>query len=226
MKESTEEMFSRIVGRYDFLNHVMSGGLDIAWRKKLVSVAEPKGGDFVADIATGTGDVAFEFAKKGDGIRVVGVDISEEMLKIAREKAKRKGFEQVTFRHGDALQLLLEDNTFDIVTMTFGIRNLPDYEKGLKEMIRVAKKGGKILILEFSMPMNFFARFLYRLYLKVVVPFFGSVFSERSAYEYLNKSIEEFATVDVVQVMRSAGLQRVQRVPLSFGIVSLYAATK
>ncbi|MDP2664544.1 MAG: bifunctional demethylmenaquinone methyltransferase/2-methoxy-6-polyprenyl-1,4-benzoquinol methylase UbiE [bacterium] len=226
MKESTEEMFSRIVGRYDFLNHVMSGGLDIVWRKKLVSIAKPKEGDFVADIATGTGDVAFEFARRR-GVKAVGADISEAMLELAREKAKRKKLEHlVEFQRVDALNLSFPSETFDIVTMAFGIRNLPDYEKGLREMIRVAKKGGKILILEFSMPMNFFARFLYRLYLKVVVPFFGSVFSERSAYEYLNKSIEEFATVDVVQVMRSAGLQRVQRVPLSFGIVSLYAATK
>ncbi len=235
MKPSTEKMFSRIAERYDFMNHLMSFGLDTAWRKKLVRLANIKRGDYIADIATGTGDVVFEFARRRKDIRVVGMDISEAMLQVAQQKAEyapvldsKTGAYSASleFQNGDALSLPFKDRSFDIVTMAFGIRNLPDYEKGLKEMIRVAKKGGKILILEFSLPADGFVRFFFRLYLKFVIPFFGGMFSERSAYEYLHRSIKEFAAVDVVQLMRSAGLQRVQRVPLSFGIVSLYTAAK
>ena len=227
MNGSTGEMFSRIAERYDFMNHMMSFGLDMVWRNKLVSVAKPREEDFIADIATGTGGVAFEFAKKG-GSKVVGVDVSEAMLELAREKAKRKKLEHlVEFRRVDALSLSFPSETFDIVTMAFGIRNLPDYEKGLREMIRVAKRGGKILILEFFLPTNFFVRFVYKLYLKVVIPFLGALFSERNAYEYLWRSVEEFTRdIDITELMRSAGLREVTHVPLTFGITCLYIGQK
>lgn len=227
MKESTEKLFSRIADRYDFLNRSMSGGLDIVWRKRLVNEAEPQEGDAVLDIATGTGDVAFAFAKKRKDIQIVGIDISEAMLQIARRKAGTGPASAVKFVRGDALALPFEDQSFDIVTMAFGLRNLPDYEKGLKEMVRVVKKGGKILILEFSLPQNFFIRLFYRPYLKFVIPFFGGLFSERSAYEYLWKSVEEFTkSVDIPEMMKSAGLREVKRIPLTFGVVSVYLGTK
>lgn len=227
MKPFTEPLFSRIAKRYDFMNHVMSFGLDVLWRKRLVAVANAAKGNSVLDMATGTGDIAFEFAKRGD-IRVVGVDISEAMLERARAKAEQKKLSSaVEFHKGDALNLPFPSETFDIVTIAFGIRNLPDYEKGLREMIRVAKKGGKILILEFSMPKNLFIRFIYKLYLKVVIPLLGALFSERSAYEYLWRSVEEFTKdVDITELMKSAGVQEVKYIPLMFGVVCLYVGQK
>lgn len=238
MKPSIEKLFSRIAGRYDFLNRLMSGGLDIVWRKKLVNEAAPQGGDAVLDIATGTGDVAFAFAKQKKDIQIIGLDISAAMLQRAKQKAEYvpvlnfktgtySASTRVEFLQGDALALPFEDRSFDIVTMAFGIRNLPDYDKGLKEMVRVAKKGGRVLILEFSMPQNFFIRLFYRPYLKFVIPFFGGLFSERSAYEYLWRSVEEFAkSVDIVEMMESVELKEVKCTSLTFGIVSLYQGIK
>ncbi|MDP2637163.1 MAG: bifunctional demethylmenaquinone methyltransferase/2-methoxy-6-polyprenyl-1,4-benzoquinol methylase UbiE [bacterium] len=227
MKPSTEPLFSRIAKRYDFMNHVMSFGLDVLWRKRLVAVANAAKGNSVLDMATGTGDVAFEFAKRGD-IRVVGVDISEAMLERARAKAEQKKLSSaVEFQKADALNLPFSNETFDIVTMSFGLRNMPDYKKAVQEAARILKQEGKIFILEFAVPKNPFVRVFYRLYMHVVIPFLGGLFSERSAYEYLWRSVEEFTNdVDVIELMKSAGLQEVKYIPLTFGVVCFYVGQK
>jgi len=227
VKPSTEPLFSRIAKRYDFMNHMMSFGLDMLWRKGLIALAKVKKRDFVLDIATGTGDVAFELVKRGD-IRVVGVDISEAMLEHARAKAKRKKFgNAVEFQRADALNLPFPSETFDIVTMSFGLRNMPDYQKAVQEAARVLKQEGRILVLEFAVPKNPFVRVFYRLYMHGVIPFLGGLLSERSAYEYLGKSIEEFTrSVDVVRLLESSGLRDARALPFMFDAVVLYMAKK
>lgn len=221
------QMFSNIAKRYDFLNHLLSFGLDFIWRKKLISLAKVKPGDLILDVATGTGDVAIGFARRYKNINVTGVDFSNSMLEIAKKKTVLKGkIGPVDFKFGNALKLPFNDNKFDVVTCVFGIRNVKDSQKGIKEMSRVVKKGGLVLIMEFSKPNNLVAPFYWG-YLKLIIPTVGAIFSKKAAYSYLSNSIWQFVkTVNIVAEMKFLGLIRIKHFPLTFGVVSIYIGEK
>ena len=218
------EMFSMIVPKYDFLNHLFSFGLDFWWRNKLVELLAANKRGALLDIATGTGDVAFAAAKKWPFLSIVGVDFSEGMIKRARAKALEQKLDKgVRFEVGDALKLSYSNRTFDWATMAFGLRNVEDYEAGLREIARVLKPGGKLLILEFSRVKNPILRLLYVAHLRLIIPLFGRIFSQGEAYSYLAGSIQDFTThVDVCGLMTEADFRDVRQIPLTFGVVSIY----
>lgn len=222
MKETQQikSMFDRIVARYDFLNRVLSFGQDILWRKKMAREAVNKETQLILDLATGTGDSAKELLKKE--AKVIGVDISFEMLKIAKEKIQND-FTPVS---ASAYKLPFRDKTFDAVTCAFGIRNMHETELALKEIHRVIKGNGKIIILEFSLPSGFFRK-PYLLYLKKIVPFVASLFSSRPAYEYLASSIEGFyKPKEFSEFLKNCGFKNIKTHSLSFGTVYLYVGEK
>ncbi|KIO46631.1 MULTISPECIES: bifunctional demethylmenaquinone methyltransferase/2-methoxy-6-polyprenyl-1,4-benzoquinol methylase UbiE [Sanguibacteroides] len=227
-KERVQEMFNGIAPKYDLLNHLLSMGIDKRWRKKAMKVVGAGCKDIVLDVACGTGDFSMEALKHGVK-KVIGADISENMLTVAREKAKeRKLTEQLDFRYGDSENLEFPDNTFDAVTVAFGVRNFEHLEKGLTEMYRVLKPGGKVVILEFSTPERFPMKQLYRFYFKRVLPWIGGIVSgNRKAYEYLPTSVFAFPQGEAfLKIMRSCGYRQVTQCRLTFGIASLYVGEK
>lgn len=227
-KEKVQEMFNGIAPKYDLLNHLLSMGIDKCWRKKAMKVVGAGRKDLVLDIACGTGDFSIEALKHGVK-RVIGADISEKMLEVAREKAKNKGLtEQLDFQYGDSENLSFEDNTFDAVTVAFGVRNFEHLEQGLTEMCRVLHPGGKVVILEFSTPERFPMKQLYNFYFKNVLPFVGGIISgNRKAYEYLPASVFAFPQGEkFLEIMHHAGYTNVSQQRLTFGIASLYIGEK
>ena len=227
-KEKVQEMFNGIAPKYDLLNHLLSMGIDKSWRRK--AMRELGGGrrGTVLDIACGTGDFSIEALRHGVE-RVVGADISENMLAVAREKAREKGLEdRLEFRYGDSENLDFEDGTFDAVTVAFGVRNFEHLERGLAEMCRVLRPGGKVVVLEFSTPERFPMKQLYRFYFKQILPRVGGFVSgDRKAYEYLPASVFAFPQGDrFLQIMRSCGYRNVAQRRLTFGIASLYTGEK
>ncbi|WP_353683788.1 ubiquinone/menaquinone biosynthesis methyltransferase [Thermodesulfovibrio sp. 3907-1M] len=227
MKETQQikSMFDRIVGRYDFLNHLLSFGQDFFWRKKMAEHAVNGGTTIVLDLATGTADSARALLKRG--AKVVGVDISFEMLRTGNKKIKKKkrnAFFSAVVASG--YRLPFRDECFDAVTCAFGIRNMHETESAVKEIYRVIKKGGRIVILEFSIPDGFFRK-PYLLYLKKIVPFIASVFSVRSAYEYLGSSIEGFYKPrEIIKLLENCSFRNIKAIPLSFRSVYLYVGKK
>lgn len=222
MKETQEikSMFDKIVRKYDFLNRVLSLGQDILWRKKMANEFINKDKHLLLDLAAGTGDSANELLKKK--IKVIGVDISFEMLKFATKKIQNN-FIPVC---ASAYQLPFKNKAFDAVTCAFGIRNMHETEIALKEIHRVIKDEGKIIILEFSLPSGFFRK-PYLFYLKKIVPFIASLFSVRSAYEYLASSIEGFyKPADFMNLLKNCGFKNIRNHSLSFGTVYLYVGEK
>ena len=227
-KEQVAQMFDNVSPKYDFLNHLLSGGIDILWRKKairLLKKAQPK---TILDIATGTGDFAIEaLALKPD--KIVGVDISEGMLSFGREKIKKLGMESViTLQSGDSEKLQFQDNTFDAVIVSFGVRNFENLEKGLTDMCRVMKSGGTCVVLEFSKPQNFPMKQLYNFYFKNILPTVGKIVSkDTSAYTYLYDSVQVFPEgSDFMKVFERAGFNNTQCLPLTFGISTIYIGRK
>lgn len=227
-KEKVQEMFNGIAPKYDLLNHLLSMGIDKRWRKKAMKVVGAGRKDLVLDIACGTGDFSIEALKHGVK-RVIGADISEKMLDVAREKAKNKGLtERLDFQYGDSENLSFEDNTFDAVTVAFGVRNFEHLEQGLTEMCRVLRPGGKVVVLEFSTPERFPMKQLYNFYFKNVLPFVGGIISgNRKAYEYLPASVFAFPQGEkFLEIMHHAGYTNVSQQRLTFGIASLYIGEK
>ena len=228
-KAQIQRMFDRIARHYDFLNHALSLGIDRVWRRK--AVAELSGytnGRFL-DVATGTGDVALLLLRKYPSATVIGVDIAEKMLEIARKKSGRKGLDQrITFENGDSENLRYPDNSFDAVTVAFGVRNFEDLQKGLSEMYRVVRPGGKAVILEFSKPRAFPFKHLFRLYFKHLLPFVGSLRSkDKRAYHYLYESVQVFPDYERFNAeMINAGWKDPHYHVLSMGICAIYTATK
>lgn len=230
MKEEKQikSMFDKIVGRYDFLNHLFSFGQDILWRKKMAEEVNCQS-SIVLDLAVGTADSASVLMKKG--AKVLGIDISFEMLKTGTEKIKTKfnaTLQNASFYpiNASAYQLPLKDASVDAVTCAFGIRNMHDTEYALKEIYRVLKKGGRVVILEFSLPQNMFRK-PYLFYLKKIIPMIASAFSVKSAYEYLGSSIEEFyKPAEFARLLESVGFKNIKTTPLSFGCVYLYVGVK
>ena len=227
-KEKVQEMFNGIAPKYDLLNHLLSMGIDKSWRRKAMRELEGGRRGTVLDIACGTGDFSIEALRHGVE-RVVGADISENMLAVAREKAREKGLEdRLEFRYGDSENLDFEDGTFDAVTVAFGVRNFEHLERGLAEMCRVLRPGGKVVVLEFSTPERFPMKQLYRFYFKQILPRVGGLVSgDRKAYEYLPASVFAFPQGDrVLQIRRSCGYKNVAQRRLTFGIASLYTGEK
>lgn len=227
-KEKVQEMFNGIAPKYDLLNHLLSLGIDKAWRRKAMRELERGAKDRVLDVACGTGDFSIEALRHGVR-QVVGVDISENMLAVAREKARDKGLEeQLEFLYGDSEQLTFPDENFDAVTVAFGVRNFEHLERGLREMCRVLRPGGRVVILEFSTPDRFPMKQLYRFYFKHILPRVGGLVSgDRGAYEYLPASVFAFPQGDrFLDIMRACGFRDVRRRPLTFGIATLYIGEK
>lgn len=228
-KEQVADMFNNISGTYDFLNHFMSLGIDIIWRKKAILellINKPK---FILDVATGTGDFAFEALKILKPEKIIGVDISKGMLEIASLKINKRNLNDVfEVRLGDSEKLLFEDQTFDAVTVAYGVRNFENLDAGLKEMYRVLKPGGKVVILEFSKPKVFPVKQGYNFYFKYLTPTIGRIFSKDStAYSYLPESVSAFPDgTDFLNRMNLAGFQVTKAKPLAFGISSIYTGVK
>ena len=222
-------MFDRISPKYDALNHMLSLNIDKVWRKKtakIVSKTQPKA---ILDLATGTADLAIAMAKHNPQAHIIGLDISEKMLEIGKEKVKLQNLEnQIELHHGDAASLPFEDARFDAVTVAFGVRNFEDLSKGLSEMHRVLKTNGQAVILEFSLPERFPIKQLYNFYFKHLLPNIGKwVSKDGNAYTYLPHSVEKFPKPsDFCNILGSFGLKNCQIKPLSFGIATLYVANK
>ena len=222
-------MFDRISPKYDRLNHLLSFNIDKVWRRKTakaVAKAQPK---TVLDLATGTADLAMAVARRNPQAHIIGMDISEKMLDIGKAKVvQQKMDKQIELCLGNAAALPFDDNTFDAVTVAFGVRNFEDLDKGLSEIHRVLKPNGNVFILEFSMPERFPMKQLYRFYFKRVLPRIGKMVSkDPGAYTYLPESVERFPKPDsFLQQLSEKGLENGTKKSLSFGIATLYQAEK
>ncbi|MCS7004470.1 MAG: bifunctional demethylmenaquinone methyltransferase/2-methoxy-6-polyprenyl-1,4-benzoquinol methylase UbiE [Cytophagales bacterium] len=227
-KEQIAQMFDNISEKYDFLNHLLSLGIDILWRKKAIQLLKKQNPQIILDVATGTGDFAIE-ALALNPKKVIGVDISEGMLEQGRQKLQKKGIEtRIELQKGDSEKLLFDDNTFDAVIVAFGVRNFGHLQQGLLEMKRVLKPGGTMLILEFSQPEKFPFKQIYQFYFKNILPFIGRVIStDASAYSYLPESVQVFPYgKEFVRILQEIGLQEVLCYELTFGISSIYVGKK
>lgn len=222
-------MFDRISGVYDRMNRVMTAGLDQAWRARAAERARLEPGMTALDLCCGTGDLTLELAGRvGPQGAVTGADFSRPMLELAREKAEGHGVPQARFEWADALDLPFEDEAFDAVTIAFGIRNVPDVPAALREMRRALRPGGRVLILEFSLPANAAVRGSYLLYFRHVLPRLGGMVSgDAAAYRYLNRTVETFPYGEAFcALMREAGFVAVEAHPLTFGIATLYVGAR
>ncbi|WP_316780029.1 bifunctional demethylmenaquinone methyltransferase/2-methoxy-6-polyprenyl-1,4-benzoquinol methylase UbiE [Pedobacter antarcticus] len=228
-KDQVANMFNNISGTYDFLNHFLSAGIDIIWRKKAIRELSDLKPQLMLDVATGTGDFAFEAIKILKPKKIIGVDISVGMLDVARKKIAERKMEHVfSVQTGDSEGLHFEDNYFDAITVAFGVRNYEHLEKGLADMLRVLKPGGKIVILEFSKPTVFPVKQGYNFYFKYLLPFFGRIFSKDArAYTYLNESVVAFPDgKDFISLMDKVGYGETKHRSLTFGISSIYTGKK
>lgn len=227
-KEQVARMFNNISRRYDLLNHLLSFGIDIYWRKQAVKLLKKEKPGTILDIATGTADFAIEaLACKPDSI--VGVDIAENMLEIGRRKIKKMGLEnKIDLRYGDSEMLPFEENKFDAVIVSYGVRNFENLEKGLSEMFRVLKKGGLVVIVEFSKPSKFPFKQFYNFYFKYILPLIGRLISkDKSAYRYLPESVKAFPDGKVfINYLEKTGFKDSKWKPLTFGISSIYTGKK
>lgn len=226
---SIGEMFSSIAPRYDFLNRLLSLGSDRRWRRLAAAETVPATGGRFLDVATGTADMALEILRqKGPGASVTGVDLSVEMMRVGREKCARAGQRRRTaFLRAPGESLPFRDGAFDSACVAFGIRNVIDRERGLREMCRSVRPGGRVVVLEFSTPRGAVFGPLYRFYFRSVLPRIGGVFSRGSAYAYLPESVLAFPDPPVFEeMMRAAGCASVTRRPLTFGIVTLYVGVR
>jgi demethylmenaquinone methyltransferase / 2-methoxy-6-polyprenyl-1,4-benzoquinol methylase len=227
-KEQVAQMFNSIAHRYDFLNHFFSMGIDVLWRKKAIRLLKKDAPKQMLDIATGTGDFAFEaLALNPD--KVVGIDISSGMIAVGNQKVnKRNVSSKVELKLGDSENLEFADNSFDAITVGFGVRNFENLEKGLGEMLRVLKPGGKAAILEFSKPRKFPIKQLYYFYFKNLMPLIGKLVSkDSSAYTYLPESVMAFPEGENMrQILLKTGYSTCQIYPLTGGIASIYLAQK
>lgn len=227
-KKQVAEMFDSISSKYDFLNHFLSLGIDIRWRKKAIKMLRDLQPKQILDIATGTGDFAIESLKLNPE-KVVGVDISEGMLNVGRQKMKKKGYSDIIeMQSGDSENLNFEDNSFDAVIVAFGVRNFEKLEKGLSEMNRVLRPGGRAVILEFSKPTAFPFKQLYNFYFRWILPKIGKVVSkDNAAYTYLPESVNEFPYGDdFLKILGKTGYKNTQCKPLTLGISSIYVGEK
>lgn len=229
-KEQVEQMFDNIAPTYDKLNHVLSFNIDRMWRRRVMRIVRRSHAQKIMDIATGTGDLAIAMAKRVDRTQILGVDLSEEMLRVARTKIEKIGLEErITLQKGDAENLdMVADESVDAVTVAFGVRNFENLEGGLSELHRVLKRGGKLVVLEFSIPRNRLVRWVYAQYSHRLLPRIGALISkDRKAYDYLPDSVEEFPSPErFMDILRGVGFIDVKAKSQSFGIAHIYQATK
>lgn len=228
-KEQVAQMFNGISLRYDFLNRFLSAGIDVRWRKKALATLAGKPIRHMLDVATGTADLAILALKKLNPEQITGIDISEGMLSVGREKIKKGGWDnQIRLITGDSEAIPFPDQTFDAVTVSFGVRNFENLEQGLREIRRVLTPGGRLVVLEFSRPTAVPVRWAYTFYMKYLTPLLGKVFSgSREAYSYLDRSIRHFPEGQAFcDVLALTGYQNIGCRRLSFGICSIYTAEK
>lgn len=224
-----EEMFDNIAPTYDTLNHRLSWDIDKGWRKKAIRQLLPFQPKTILDIATGTGDFAILSAKELRPQRMIGIDISEGMMKIGQKKVEAEGLQHiVSFKKDDCTHLSFDDNSFDAVTAAFGIRNFQNLDQGLSEMYRVLKPNGHLSIVELTTPVSFPMKQLFKLYSHTILPVYGKLISkDTSAYSYLTKTIEAFPQGEVMlDILRKAGFKDASFKRLTFGICTMYFATK
>lgn len=224
-------MFGEIAGRYDLLNRLLSGGIDHYWRRRTVRLAPPQGDAPILDLCTGTGDLALAYGRASQSaVRIVGADFCHPMLVIGGQKAARSACgDRIAFVEADATELPFAADEFQIVSVAFGLRNVSDPQRGLAEMVRVCRPGGRVAVLEFSMPQRQPLRGMYRWYFRHVLPRIGQALARnrQSAYNYLPASVEQFPSGAALAAwMESAGLHDVKRFPMTLGIATLYLGTK
>jgi len=227
-REQVAEMFDNISPKYDLLNHLLSGGVDIYWRKRAIKLLKKRQPKVILDIASGTGDFAIE-ALSLNPEKVIGVDISEGMLAVGREKIKKLGKQDIiTLQSGDSESLSFADNYFDAVIVSFGVRNFQNLLAGLTEMNRVMKSDGMCVVVEFSKPKSFPFKQFYNFYFKYILPLIGKTVSkDSSAYTYLPESVQAFPDgEDFLEIYKKAGFKNTKCIPLTFGICTIYTGQK
>ena len=227
-KFQVRRMFDSISPRYDFINRIISGGLDIKWRKNLVKVLKPKKPKKILDVATGTGDLAIALGETLAS-EIIGIDISEQMLEIGKKKVERNQLQKnIKMEIGDGEKINYPNNYFDAVTVSFGVRNFENLDKGLLEIYRVLKPGSELVILETSIPQSFPLNYLYHLYTLYLLPLIGSFFSkDKSAYKYLSSSAKSFPFGKAFnKILKKNGFVVIDNIPQSFGVASIYHSQK
>ena len=228
-KEQVAEMFNRIADRYDFMNRFLSARTDIGWRKKALRLLKKDSPKTILDVATGTGDMAIMAYKMLKPEKIVGIDISTQMLEVGRKKIEKEGFgDKIELQSGDSETINFAENTFDAVIAAFGVRNFENLENGLSEMCRVLKPGGQIVILEFSKPRRKAVRGLYNLYMGIVAPQVARWFRQnKEAYDYLCESSNAFPDRQLfIDILNKVGLSDTQFKSLSLGICCIYSGRK
>ncbi len=220
-------MFDRIAGVYDLMNSAMTAGLHHGWRERAADRAELRPGNAALDLCCGTGDLALELrARVGPSGRVVGADFSERMLELANEKAAARGLSDVTFEWADALELPYSDASFDALTVGFGVRNLADLDTGAREMARVLKPGGRLVILEITQPQQPPLSTFFRVWFDRLVPLLGKVAGDAEAYSYLPESVRNFPPpAGLAEIMDRAGLENIRYTVLAGGIIAIHSGT-
>jgi demethylmenaquinone methyltransferase / 2-methoxy-6-polyprenyl-1,4-benzoquinol methylase len=221
-------MFDRVAGVYDLMNSTMTAGLHHRWRERAADRAELEAGDAALDVCCGTGDLAFELqGRVGAGGRVVGSDFSERMLDLAREKGDRRPGPVPIFEWGDALALPYDSGSFDAVTVGFGVRNLADLDRGVAELARVLKPGGRLVILEITQPQRPPLSIFFSLWFDRLVPLLGTLAGDRDAYSYLPESVRRFPSpLGLAERLDAAGLARIRWTLLAGGIIAVHSGTK
>lgn len=228
-KQQVAVMFDKIAFRYDFLNRFLSAGIDVSWRKKAIKQLKALQPQYILDVATGTGDVAILAEKMLHPVKITGIDISEGMLDIGRKKVQKSGLQsKIELLQGDSETMSFNDNSFDAITVAFGVRNFQNLEKGLTEMLRVLKPGGKLVVLEFSRPKQFLFKTIYNLYMKTIAPGFGKLIAKnKDAYQYLNDSVQRFPEgTDFIEILNKTGYKLTNYKTLTLGICSVYWGSK
>ena len=228
-KEQVATMLNDIAGKYDFLNRFLSAGTDLGWRKKALKQLESIDAKKLLDVATGTADVAIMAAKQFKLTKIIGIDISDGMLDVGRQKIVKANLQNtIELLNGDSEAINFPDNTFDAVTVAFGVRNFEDLEKGLSEIKRVIKPTGKLVVLEFSKPILPGVKTMYNLYMKIITPTVGKMISKNKvAYAYLDESIQKFPEgKNFITILNNIGYTNTYSKKLSLGICSIYCGTK
>ena len=228
-KEQVSKMFDALAGRYDFMNRFLSAGIDVSWRKKAINIFKEDAPQQLLDVATGTADMAIMAAKLLNTQKITGIDISQKMLEIGRQKVIKHGLEsKIDLLSGDSETINFRNNSFDGVMVAFGVRNFEHLEKGLSEILRVMRPGARLIVLEFSKPTIGFVRRFYNFYMGVLAPKIAKWFNQNEkAYQYLNKSAKAFPDREAfINILKKTGYSDTLFKPLSLGICCIYVGRK